>query len=133
MENNNQNSKAISVKDIKENEKLPKDIILRNLDEEKKFGITDLKCAVFRDYSYDRYTYLKLNGEYNRKTSKDTLILFLVYNGNGGLIEASFDETISDKFKGKKTFSKSLQVPTDEYISKITIRFVPEPVFVRFK
>ena len=127
---NTERSYVISVKKLQENEKLPKGIIVRNLEEEKKNGITDINFAVFRDYSYDRYTYLKLNGEYSGKTSRYTLLMFLVYNGNGELIDASFDEKLPDDFKGKKTFSKTIQVPNDEYISKVTVRVIPDPVFL---
>jgi hypothetical protein len=62
--------------------------------------------------------------------SRYTLMMFLVYNGNGDLIDASFDEKIADDFKGKKTFSQRIQVPKDEYISKVSVRFIPDPVFL---
>jgi hypothetical protein len=121
---------AISVKKLQENEKLPKEIIVRNVDEEKQLGVTDLRCAIFRDYSYERYVNLKINGEYSGKASRYALIMFLVYNGNGELMGASFDEKISNDFKGKKIFSQTIQVPIDEYISKISIRLIPDPVFL---
>lgn len=122
--------KAISVKKLEEDEKLPKEIIVRDIEEEKKYGITDLKCAVYRSYVYDRYMNLKINGEYSGRVSAYTLMMFLVYNGNDELIEARFDEKIPNDFKGKKTFSQTIQVPLDEYISRITVRFIPDPVFL---
>lgn len=122
--------KAISVKKLEEDEKLPKEIIVRDIEEEKKYGITDLKCAVYRSYVYDRYMNLKINGEHSGRVSAYTLMMFLVYNGNDELIEARFDEKISNDFKGKKTFSQTIQVPLDEYISRITVRFIPDPVFL---
>ena len=122
--------KAISVKKLEEDEKLPKEIIVRDIEEEKKYGITDLKCAVYRSYIYDRYMNLKINGEYSGSVSAYTLMMFLVYNGNDELIEARFDEKIPNDFKGKKTFSQTIQVPLDEYISRITVRFIPDPVFL---
>jgi hypothetical protein len=130
MDNQNNSIKAISVKSLQEDEKLPQELIVRNIGEEKKYGITDLKCAVFRSFTYDRYTNLKINGEYSGRVSGYTLMMLLVYNGNGELIEANFDEKISDDFKGKKPFSKTIQVPIDEYISKISVRFIPDPVFL---
>lgn len=122
--------KAISVKKLEEDEKLPKEIIVRDIEEEKKYGITDLKCAVYRSYIYDRYMNLKINGEYSGRVSAYTLMMFLVYNGNDELIEARFDEKIPNDFKGKKTFSQTIQVPLDVYISRITVRFIPDPVFL---
>ena len=126
MESIRSSSKAISVKKLQDNEKLPKEIIERNPDEERANGITDFSCAIFTDYSSDRYTSFKINGEYSGRTSRYTLVVFLVYNGNGDLIDASFGETI----KGKKTFSQRIQVPKDEYISKVSVRFIPDPVFL---
>lgn len=130
MENNTITAKAVSVKKLKENDKLPKEMIERNLKEEKENGITDLKCAVFVDYSSERYTTLRINGEYSGKASRYTLMMFLVYNGNGNLIDASFDEKIDDDFKGTKTYSQRIQVPKDEYISKVSVHFIPDPVFL---
>lgn len=130
MENNTITTKAVSVKKLKENDKLPKEIIERNLKEEKENGIIDLKCAVFVDYSSERYTTLRINGEYSGKVSRYTLMMFLVYNGNGNLIDASFDENIADDFKGTKTYSQRIQVPKDEFISKVSVRLIPDPVFL---
>lgn len=121
---------AVSVKRLQEKDKFPKEIIVRNLKEENENGITDLKCAVFADYTSDRYTVLKINGEYSGRMSRYTLMMFLIYNGNGELIEASFDETIPNDFKGKKMFSQTIQVPNDEYISRISVRFIPDPAFL---
>ena len=123
-------TKAISVKELQVNEKLPNEIIEINTDEERANGITDFSCAIFTDYSSDRYTNFKINGEYSGRMSRYTLMMFLVYNGNGDLIDASFDEKIADDFKGKKTFSQRIQVPKDEYISKVSVRFIPDPVFL---
>jgi hypothetical protein len=130
MESIKKGTKAISVKKLQDNEKLPKEIIEINTDEERANGITDFSCAIFTDYSSDRYTNFKINGEYSGRMSRYTLMMFLVYNGNGDLIDASFDEKIADDFKGKKTFSQRIQVPKDEYISKVSVRFIPDPVFL---
>ena len=130
-------TKAISVKKLQDNEKLPREIIERNSNEEKSYGITDFSCAIYTDYSIDRYTSFRINGEYRKINVEDsdrmyryTLMVFLVYNGNGNLIDASYDVDIENDFKGKKVFSTHVQVPKDEYISKVTVRFIPSPVFL---
>lgn len=122
--------KAVPVSQLGEDEKLPKSIIFRNITEEHDNGITDFKCALYRSYVYGRYTDIKITGEYSGKMSRYTLMMFLIYNGNGELIEASFDEEIDEDFRGIKTFSATVQVPNDEYISKVAVRFVPDPVFL---
>lgn len=113
-----------------DNEKLPKSLIQRFPNEEKKNGITDLRCSIFKEYSSDRHSTLKVIGEYSGKCSKYTLKVIMIYNANDELIDADFNESIDENFSGKKTFTHYMQVPNDEYISKVVIRFLPDPVFV---
>jgi len=120
----------VSVKKLQDKAKLPKSIIKRYPAEEKKYGITSLQCSISKDYSFDRYTNLKITGEYSGKSSRYVLMMFLVYNANHELIEADFDEEVDEGFSGRKTFSVSVQVPNDEHISQVAIRFVPDPVFL---
>lgn len=122
-------SGVVSVKSIQEKEKLPKDILQRNVVVEQQYGISDFRCAIVKDYVYDRYCNFKITGEYTGKVSQYLLIVFMAYNANDELIEADFGYKISDDFKGHKTFSMSLQIPNDEYLSKIVMRIVPDPVF----
>jgi len=120
---------VVAVKSVQEKEKLPKDILQRNIVVEQQYGITDFRCAIVKDYVSDRYCNFKITGEYSGKTTQYLLIVFLAYNANSELIEADFGYKIADDFKGHKTFSMSLQVPNDEYLSKIVMRIVPDPVF----
>lgn len=119
----------ISVKKLQEKEKLPKALIQRFESEEQKQGITDLRCSIVKDYTYDRYCNLKITGEYSGKASRYTLIMVMIYNANDELIEARFGEKIDQDFKGKRTFSMIAQVPNDEYISRVVVRLTPDPVF----
>lgn len=120
---------VISVKKMQEKEKLPKDIIQRGIADEQALGITDFRCAIVKDYSSDRYCTFKITGEYTGKVSQYLLIMFMAYNANNELIEADFGYKIDNDFKGHKTFSMSLHIPNDEYISKIIMKIVPDPVF----
>lgn len=121
---------VVSVKKLKEKEKLPKALIQRFESEEQKQGITDFRCSVVKDYTCDRYCVLKITGEYFGKVSRYTLIMVMFYNANNELIEALFDEVIDDDFEGKRAFSMTAQVPNDECISKIVVRLTPDPTFV---
>ena len=123
-------SEIVEVLRLEDNDKLPKGIIRRIPEEEQRNGVTDLKFSVFKDYTSGRYTALKVIGEYTAKCTQYTIMYILVYNANNELIDASFDEKLSNDFSGKKTFTKYLQVPIDEYVSKVLIRFTPDPVFV---
>lgn len=122
-------SEVVSVKKLQEKEKLPKSLIQRFESEEQKQGITDLRCSVMKDYTYERYCNLKITGEYFGKVSRYTLLMVMIYNANNELIEARFDEEIDQNFKGKRSFSITAQVPDDEYISRIVVRLTPDPVF----
>lgn len=122
-------SGVISVKKMQEKEKLPKDIIHRDVAVEQQYGLTDFRCAVTKDYVSDRYCSFKITGEYTGKVSQYLLIVFMAYNANNELMEADFGYKIDNDFKGHKTFSMSLQIPNDEHISKIIMKIIPDPVF----
>lgn len=119
----------LSIAKMAEHEKIPKDKIERYPDIENKFGITDFRCAISKDYDYERYCSFKVTGEYIGKSSKYLLIVIMLYNANNELIGAGFGEEIDQGFKGRATFSTSLQAPTDEYISKAIVRLTPDPVW----
>lgn len=122
-------SGVISVKKMQEKEKLPKDIVQRDIAVEQQYGLTDFRCAIIKDYLSDRYCNFKITGEYTGKVSQYLLIVFMAYNADNELMEADFGYKIDSDLKGHKTFSRSLQIPNDEYISKITMKIIPDPVF----
>lgn len=124
------NSHSISIKDLSDNEKLPKSLIYRHVDEEIRLGIADLKCSVKKDYDYEHYLSLKITGEYSGKSTEYLIIMFMVFNAHNEMIAATFDELIDNEFKGTKSFSNSCEVPIDEYISKIEIKIIKDPAFV---
>lgn len=121
---------VVNLSTIDKSEKLPKSIIEHFPKDEQMRGITDFKCSVTKDYGYGNYCNLKLTGELVASMSQYTIMMIMVYNGNNELIGADFDEELSKDFKGKKTFSIEVKVPSDEYISRISIKFAPDPVFV---
>lgn len=119
----------VSVKDLKEDEKLPKGLIQRFVSEEQKLGITNFRCSIVNSYVYDRYVNLKITGEYTGKVSQYIVMMVIIFNANNEMIEACFNEKIDHNFNGKGTFSFIAQVPKDEYVSRIVVRFIPDPVF----
>mgnify|MGYP004550615039 CR=1 FL=1 len=122
-------TEVISVAAMEEHEKIPKSFIQRNVASEQKYGITNFRCAVFKDYEWDRYWNFKVTGEYSGKVSRYLLIVIKVYNANNEMMDAAFDYKISSDFSGKQSFQTTLQIPNDEYISKIDTRIIPDPTF----
>ncbi len=120
---------VVSVKKLKENEKISKKLIKRNITEEHKHGITDINLTVKCESIYEKYVNLKITGEYLGASKKYLLIVLMIYNANNELIEACFGEDIDDDFNGRQPFSILAQVPVDEYISKIELRLTPDPVW----
>jgi len=130
MDNQNIPSHAVYVGKLNQGEKLPKWVFKRYPKDEEQNGITEFRCSASKAYQSDRYTDIKVTGELHGKTTRYTLMIFLVYNANEELIETNYKEKLDDDFDGKKTFSVTLQVPSDEYVSKIAVRFIPDPVFL---
>lgn len=124
-----QNSMPIEVKKLKEEEKIPKRLFDRDPTQEKKLGITDLKCSIRVSSIYEKSVSFKVTGEYFGKASKYLLIFIMFYNANGELIEANFHERISKNFSGRNPFSCYMQTPTDEYLSRIAIKIMPDTTF----
>ena len=112
------------------NDKLPKNVIVHDPTEARKNGITRLKYTATLTSINERYVDLKITGEYNVRTSKYRLMMLLVYNENDELISADFSKKIDKDSSGSKSFSIKIEVPKDESISRISIRFIPDPVHI---
>ncbi|MDO4756281.1 MAG: hypothetical protein Q4A54_08055 [Parabacteroides sp.] len=122
-------SNFIRLADLKDGEKIPKSMLHRFPDAEKALGITDIQFSVRSDFSYGGFTHLNLAGEYEGKTKQYIVMVVMVYNEFGELVGAEFDEKISDDFKGRKPFSTSVKLATEEHVAKIVLRLIPDPVF----
>ncbi len=119
---------VISIKDYLQNEKLPKNLLERDVSSEKEYGISDFSCAVIKTFNSENIVQLQMNGKYRYKVKKSVIMMIKIYNGNNELIEMNAREAIKGKTQGETVFSVQLQVPNDETISKITIRFALNPV-----
>lgn len=121
---------AISIASMEENEKIPKERLILYPEEYQKLGVTNFRATVLKDYDYDGYSMLAINGEYDGKTSDYLIIMPMVFNASGELIGADFDETIKQKIRSHKTYSMTLKVPNNEQIAWIEIRIVKDPTFL---
>ena len=121
---------AVSIASMGENEKIPKERVLLFPEEYQKLGVTNFKATVLKDYDYDGYSMLAINGEYDGNTSDYLIIMPMVFNASGELIGADFDEIIKQKIRSHKTYSMTLKVPNNEQIAWIEIRIVKDPVFL---
>lgn len=119
---------AVSIAAMEEGEKLPKERVVLYPEEYQKIGITNFRATVFKDYDYEGYSMLAINGEYDGRTSDYLIIMPMVYNAAGDLIGADFDEKIQQKIRSHKTYSLSLKVPNNEQISKVEVRIIKDPV-----
>lgn len=122
-------SRIVSVEKLQDKEKLPKSIILHNVQEERNNGLNSFTCAAYCSSYGGNTKSLHINGEYSGKMSRDVIILILIYNANDELIEANFSEKIEKSFKGKRTFSQLMIVPCDEFISRISFKIISNPVY----
>ena len=121
---------AVSIASMEENEKIPKERVVLFPEEYQKLGVTNFKATVLKDYDYDGYSMLAINGEYDEKTSEYLIIMPMVFNAAGELIGADFDEAIKQKIRSHKTYSLTLKVPNNEQIAWIEIRIVKDPTFL---
>lgn len=121
---------AVSIASMEENEKIPKERVVLFPEEYQKLGVTNFKATVLKDYDYDGYSMLAINGEYDGKTSEYLIIMPMVFNAAGELIGADFDEAIKQNIRSHKTYSLTLKVPNNEQIAWIEIRIVKDPTFL---
>ena len=92
-------------------------------------NITSLTCSVRKDYERNGHTSMKFTGEYSGSSSKYVLIFLMLYNANNELIGYDDDTKIRKDFNGQGSFSETVYVPSDEYISKAVVRLVYDPTF----
>lgn len=117
----------VKLADLKQGEKIPKAMLYRFPDADRALGITNIQYSVRTDYSYGGFTHLNLTGEYEGKTKQYVLMIAMVYNEFGELIGTEFDEKIEQDFKGRKAFSMSIKVATEEHVAKVVLRLIPDP------
>ena len=120
---------AVSIATMEDDEKFPKERVVLYPDEYQVLGVTNFKATVYKDYESDGYAYFAIKGEYDGKTSNRLIIVPMIYNAANELIGASFKEVIKDKIRSHKTYSQSVKVPNNEFISRVEIRITRDPVF----
>jgi len=121
-------SKPLSMQKLVSHEKLPQDRIERNLSVEKTFGIKEMKCVVRRgphtdgDWVTEK---LEIRGELSGRLPKDIILFVKVYNGSGEMM--AYEEIPIYHGEVSESFSKSIEIPVDETISRIMIRPIYRP------
>lgn len=120
----------VDISQLNAGEKIPKSMVEIITDSCPVANITSFTCSVRRDYQYDGITSLKFTGEYTGSCSQYVLVMMMVYNANNELIGYEDSKKIEKDFSGKGSFSETVRVPTDEYISKAVVRLTVDPTFV---
>ena len=121
-------SKPLSMEKMKLYEKLPKERIERYPDIERKFGIKEMKCSVSRGerFDWDCHTEnLLVRGELSGRLPKDILLLVMIFNGQGEMIE--YNQIPIYHGEKSESFSEDISIPKDETISKVIIRPIYRP------
>lgn len=120
----------IDISKLKDGEKIPKSFITTDLNVGDDIKLTHFSYSARKidDYS-DEFTVLKFTGEYTGKCVRCVLMLIMLYNANDNLIAVENRTGIDKNFSGTETFSVRIFVPKDEYLSKIVIKLVPDPVY----
>lgn len=113
--------------ETKINEQIPRSLIQRFENEERKQGITNFLCTVRKLIFSNGNCCLELNEEYFGRVSRDTMIMVMIYNADNELIGLDHCLKIEKDFQCKGTLYDHLYIPADEYISKIAVRLTPCP------
>ena len=120
---------AVSIAAMEEDEKFPKERVLLHPEEYQVQGVSNFKATVYKDYESDGYAFFAVKGEYDGKTSDRLIIISMVYNAENELIGASFKEVIKAKIRSHKTYSQSVKVPNNEFVSRVEVKIAKDPVF----
>ncbi|MCC4339305.1 hypothetical protein LMB24_00725 [Limosilactobacillus reuteri] len=121
-------SEYVNLRNISEDNNLPKSVIVRIDKDERKFGITDINCTIKKEESYyDGLGEVRLFGEVKHQASNKTALIYvIVYNDNNEIICYNSETELSKK-KGKSIIDVSLAFPLDENISAIYLKPAPDP------
>lgn len=120
---------CVNISKLKDGEKLPKEIIDKKLRCDG-VDIQSMNCSIRKDFEYNGVTTLKFTGEYAGSSKYYVLIMVTLYNANDELVAFSSDEEIAENFRGQASFSDTIRVPSDEYISKAVVRLILDPAFI---
>ena len=115
----------VEIAKLKEEEKLPKENI-KVLSGYESIGTwaPRIYCAVRMGGIYGVEASLHVVGEYQGSSNTNLILFILVYNEKHDLIGYDSNEEFGRNSVGHGTFSQYVQVPYDEKISKVVLRFV---------
>ena len=118
----------IDVSKLTDKEKFPKSIFTVDIAATEYVKLSSFIYAVRKGYTNNDNgtTWLDFTGEYTGTCKRYTLILMMIYNANNNLIGFNERPSIPKDFKGTAAFSESIYIPSDEYISKICIKLLPD-------
>lgn len=121
---------SISIAEMSEKEKFPKNLFHFQPYLDKELTFDSLKVSIRKGEVFDGVACLDISGEYNGSSTKNYLLYILIYNLRGQLIGYSAKHTLGFDFCGMETFEDSIKVPNDEIVSKVIIRFDDNPLFL---
>ena len=115
----------IEISQLQEEEKIPQENI-KIVSDLKHIGANapNLKCTIRRDFESSGKIFLKVMGEYRGTCSTDLMLFIMVYNEENDLIDYSANIDIGKGFVDQESFSELVEIPKDERISQIVLRFV---------
>lgn len=110
---------------LKENEKLPKEILQWNAKEGLKLRIIRFHCAVrMRFTDYDEPALGFTGGFWGKEGEGAADLLFMVYNAEDELIGMKRIDALSLYDTGKQIFDFTISVPKDETVSRIWVKAI---------
>ncbi len=121
------NEAALRVDDLGVKEKIPKRFIVSSPQEECKHGVKYIDYYIEKESKNEMITSFRIYGECICDLKRNVVLMFLVYNEQGELIEANFKQGYEKETFGKQTFSLNIDIPTDEYISKVVFKVIYDP------
>lgn len=119
--------KPIAVSELKDEEKIPKEniILIPELASGGRKPALLLNCTVRKHVWLDDGTIgLNVLGEYRGSCSPWVTLFAMAYNAENQLIGYTECAQIGDYFYGEASFSAYMQIPCDETLSKIVLRYV---------
>ena len=112
-----------------DDDKIPKSMVEIITDVGYGNTISSFTCTIRKDFTSDDITYIKFAGGYTAKTSQYVLIMVMLYTANDELIGYDSNQEIDKDHDGKGTYSNSISIPTDEFISRAVVRLTIDPVW----
>lgn len=121
---------AVSLLEMEDDAKFPKERVILFPDEYAKLGITNFRATAYKLCDFTGHCVLSVKGEYDGRTKEELLIVPMVFNETGDLVAVEFDEGISSRIRSHKTYATKFRAPNHEKVSRIEVKIIKNPVFL---